>query len=300
MPQNQSSKSFISPEQKKGIMYGSLLAAGLAAATANSPNEAIINAALGGTTAFARGTKAHFDMRQAELDEQRTQEMHSLSVAKQIIEADRAEHEKKRQTIQDMMSMGRYGMEASIFERQEDLWGKEDERTQQRKQFYSELTPQAGMTPDYIKALELGDKPAIKALAPPKPDKTKAGKERDKFLEYLKVVNNMFEKIDKTVTPAMKADIARKLMNPATTDQMIAELELQGIDMSEVPSPDVQQKWLPTDWAGRGKVFGYDVTKEEKDFIDTYNKELSPQQRAATMKDPALAAKVRKLKKWLR
>jgi hypothetical protein len=290
----------ITQQEKIGLTIGSLLAAGAHAAMGNSPREAIIGAALGGTQAYGKGIQALYDQKAQELQMERSKDLLETSqINKMILSQEMQEKEQKKEFylksieesdkptyLKNYMRSVSPPTAVNIMTPREKPLGT-PEQAARREYKYG--------TPEYWKAEE-------KRATLGKTEKPS----RTNFLLADTMIPNAYpngDPIDPFDRKRFVLDLGVELnKNPGLTKdktklkQKVKEI-VQPSEMPKlkpsVPSPDVQQKWNPFDWGGR-----FDVTQEEKSFIDKFNS-LTPEQQAKIAGMPKYQALITKLQKYL-
>lgn len=73
------SSAYITPEEKKGLLWGAAIAAGLGAATGRDTRESLLKAAGSATEAYGKGLNDLYGQKRAELDMERTKSLMEAS-----------------------------------------------------------------------------------------------------------------------------------------------------------------------------------------------------------------------------
>lgn len=101
----------LSAGERKGLMYGSLIAAGLSAALGQNPKDALLKAATGAASAYAGGLKNMYDMKQQELNIQSTKDLIEATKQKDILRENQFQQEREQQNIINAARERRLAME---------------------------------------------------------------------------------------------------------------------------------------------------------------------------------------------
>lgn len=101
-------------EHKQGLLYGSLLAAGIAAAQGRNLSDAIYKAALGGSSAYTGGMEKIYDQKRKELEEERQQELIKASQMRSAIDLGQYQMQEKQFPLEQAAKQKQ--LEASTFQ----------------------------------------------------------------------------------------------------------------------------------------------------------------------------------------
>lgn len=103
----------VDKEQKRGLLYGSLLAAGVAAASGRNLSDAIYKAALGGSSAYTGGLNQIYEKKRQELEEERTKELINASRMRNLI--DLGQYQMQKEVFPTKKAFGETQLEEATF-----------------------------------------------------------------------------------------------------------------------------------------------------------------------------------------